>query len=320
MANLYLTHQCNRGCSFCFARKVLHEGSQNEHEILTVSDIERLLQRFQGQFRELGLLGGEPFLYPYLREVLELFGRYNIAAKIFTSATEPLPDSLKDLDCAKQPVGFIVNAGKRESYSDEKYSNLTCFLEKFHAVSSLSYTILDLDTVPTFLFDMIDQFRLLTRSIRTGIALPIYKGGNRYIDKRDYRRAGKFFVEFARQAYQRNVILGMDCGFTACMFTPTEVGALQRCGVRYSFACGPVVDIGPGLEAWCCFPLFQLHREKLMDSQNITELARKFDASINEYFNHRVGIFDECADCDYWKRNLCQGGCKSFNSIEVCPI
>ena len=315
MANLYLTHKCNRGCTFCFARKVLNEGSRNEHEILTVSEIETLLQRFNGQFIELGFLGGEPFLYPYLGEALKLLWSHNVAPKIFTSATDPLPDSINDLDITIHPVSFIVNTGNRESYNDEKYKNLTTFLEKFHTVSLLSYTISELDADPTFLFDIIDKFRLLTRSIRVGIALPIYKGGNQYIDKQDYTKTGKFFVEFAKKAYERNVILGMDCGFTACMFTPTEVGTLQRCGVRYSFSCRAVVDIGPGLEAWSCFPLFQLHRERVLDSKNLRELSNKFDIFMNEYFNNQVGIFEKCADCEYLKRNLCEGGCKSFKSI-----
>ena len=320
MANLYLTHKCKRGCPFCFARKVLNEGSRNEEEILTVGEIETLLQQFQGQFHELGLLGGEPFLYPHLGEVLELLWRHNILPKIFTSATDPLPDSLKNMDVTKHPVNFIVNAGSRDSYTKEKYDNLTVFFEKFNVVSTLSYTILDLDSDPAFLFDIIDRFHLLTRSIRVGIALPIYKGGNQYIDRQDYRRAGKFFVEFAKAAYERNVILGMDCGFTACMFTPTEVGTLQRCGVRYSFTCGAAIDIGPGLEAWNCFPLFQLYREKVLDSKSINNLTRKFDTFMNKYFNGQVGIFDECTDCEYLKRRLCQGGCKSFKSIEVCRI
>jgi len=219
------------------------------------------------------------------------------------------------LDVNKHPVSFIVNVGNRESYSDEKYKNLTNFFEKFHAVSSLSYTIFDLNADPTFLFDIIDKFRLLTRSIRVGIALPIYKGGNQYIDKHDYLQTGKFFVEFAKKAYERNVILGMDCGFTACMFTPTEVGTLQRCGVRYSFVCGAAIDIGPGLEAWNCFPLFQLHREQVLDSKNMKELSNKFDIFMTKYFNNKIGIFEECKDCVYLKRRLCEGGCKSFKSM-----
>jgi len=315
MANLYLTHKCNRGCPFCFARKVLKDSGGNVDELLTVNDITMLLAHFPGQFHEIGLLGGEPFLYPYLSEALELLWQQNIIPKIFTSATNPIPESLRNLDIAKQPLNFIVNIGTRDSYTDKKYKNLIDFFAKFHTVSSLSYTILDLKADPAFLFDIIDRFQLLTRSIRVGVALPIYKGGNQYIDKKDYKNLGKFMVKFARMAHERSVILGMDCGFTACMFTPAEVGALQRSGVRFSFVCGSAVDIGPGLKAWNCFPLFQLHKENVLESKNMDELVQKFDANMDKYFNHQAGIFPECADCKYFKRHVCQGGCKSFKSI-----
>jgi radical SAM protein with 4Fe4S-binding SPASM domain len=226
-----------------------------------------------------------------------------------------MPESIRDWDITECPISFIVNVGTRDSYTDEKYKNLCDFFLKFHTVSSLSYTILNLDADPTFLFDIIDRFQLLTRSIRVGVALPIYKGGNQYVDKKDYKELGKFVLKFARMAYERNVILGMDCGFTACMFTPTEIGALQRSGVRFSFACGAAVDIGPGLKAWNCFPLFQLHKENILESKNMNEVIRKFDTNMADYFRHQTGIFSECDDCKYFKRQTCQGGCKSFKSI-----
>jgi hypothetical protein len=287
-------------------------------ELLTIEDIKILLTHFPQQFREIGLLGGEPFLYPYLGEVLKLLWQENIVPKIFTSATNPLPASLRDIDIEKYPLSFVVNIGTRDSYSNEKYKNLIDFFAKFHLVSSLSYTLLDLDADPSFLFDIIDQFQLLTRSIRVGVALPVYKGGNQYIDKKDYKKSGEFVVKFAGTAYERNVTLGMDCGFTACMFSPREIGALQRCGVRFSFVCGAAIDIGPGLKAWNCFPLFQLHKEDVLESKNMHELIQKFDTNMDEYFNHQAGIFQECDDCKYFKRHACEGGCKSFKSIELC--
>ncbi|MDR0604120.1 MAG: radical SAM protein [Bacteroidales bacterium] len=315
MANLYLTHKCNRGCSFCFARKVLKESGENVDELLTIEEIKTLLSHFSGEFNQIGLLGGEPFLYPYLGEVLELLWQQNIIPKIFTSATDTMPKSIRYLNIRKHLLKFIVNVGTRDSYTDEKYKNLNNFFAKFHAVSSLSYTILALDANPEFLFDIIDHFKLLTRSIRIGVALPIYKGGNQYVDKKDYKDLGKFIIKFAQMAYKRNVMLEMDCGFTACMFTQIEFGILKRLGVRSSFVCDVAIDIGPGLKAWNCFPLFQLHKENVLESKSINELIRKFNTKMNNYFNHQVGIYEECVDCKYYKWYVCQGGCKSFKSF-----
>lgn len=315
MANLYLTHKCNRGCPFCFARKVFKEGGGNIDEILTIEEVKTLINHFPNQLREVGILGGEPFLYPHLGELLKLLWQNNIMPKIFTSATNPMSENIRDIDVSKSPVNFIVNIGTRDTYSDEKYNNLVEFFSKFNAVSSLSYTILDLNADTTFLFDIIDQFKLLTRSIRVGIALPIYKGGNQYVAKEQYKQFADFFVKFAQKAYDRNVILGMDCGYIACMFTPTQIGTLQRCGVKFSFVCGAAIDIGPKLQAWNCFPLFQLHRENVLEAKNMDELIKKFNTKTNEYFNNQIGIFETCRDCKYFKRKVCEGGCKSFKSI-----
>jgi radical SAM protein with 4Fe4S-binding SPASM domain len=294
---------------------VLQEGGGDIDEILTIKEVKALIDHFPNQFREFGILGGEPFLYPHLSELLELLWQNNIMPKIFTSATNPIPESIRDIDVLKTHVNFIVNIGTRDTYSDEKYNNLVQFFSKFNIVSSLSYTILDLNADTTFLFDIIDQFKLLTRSIRVGVALPIYKGGNQYVLKEQYKQLADFFVKFAQEAYDRSVLLGMDCGFVACVFTPTQIGTLQRCGVNFSFACGAALDIGPNLMAWNCFPLFQLHRENVLEVQNVGELINKFNTKMNEYFNNQVGIFEECDDCKYLKRKVCEGGCKSFKSI-----
>ena len=141
MANLYLTHKYNRGCPFCFARKVLKESGGDIDEILTIEEVKTLINHFPNQFREFGILGGEPFLYPHLGELLELLWQNNIVPKIFTSATNPMPESIKNIDLMKNPVNFIVNIGTRDTYSDEKYNNLAQFFSKFNVVSSLSYTI-----------------------------------------------------------------------------------------------------------------------------------------------------------------------------------
>lgn len=314
MANLFLTHRCTRGCSFCFARNVINKNDDKTNEILTIDEVRTVLSHFRGQFPEIGLLGGEPFLYPYLYEVMDLLWQQNIIPKIFTSATNPVPEKIQEIDIRQHPVNFVVNVGTRDSYSEKKYANLTRFFARFHAVSALSYTIFDLEDDPSFLFDIIDEFRLLRRFIRVGVALPIYMGGNRYIDKKEYREVGKFFVNFAEMAYKRHIKLGMDCGFVACMFTPLEIGALQRCGVRFPFNCGSAIDIGPGLKAWNCFPLFQLQSENVLESKNIGELTSKFKKKLADYFN-KTGIFPYCGDCKHYIRKVCDGGCKSFKSI-----
>lgn len=314
MANLYLTHKCQRGCPFCFARKVLKEAG-NIDEVMTLEEIERFIIKYKPELDMIGLLGGEPFQYPHLAEAIELIRSHGIAVKIFTSATDPLPDGIADLDISKGDIVFVVNVGDRSTYSDEKFTNLEKFFEKFHSCSSLSYTIFDLNNDnPEMLFDMIDHYNLV-RNIRTGIALPIYKGGNQYIHLEDYKRAGEYLVSCVERAAKRHIIMSMDCGFQACMFDDKQIGTLLRHGTRIEFMCGSAIDVGPGLQAWNCFPLFQLGRVDAMDSENLKELSNKLESKLAETLGSKYGIFEECATCDLRENGRCEGGCKSFKSV-----
>lgn len=316
MANLYLTHKCKRGCPFCFARKVL-KAADNVNEVLTLEEIETFLDHFEGQIRDIGLLGGEPFQYPKLIKVVELLQRRHIHIKIFTSATDPLPEGLEDFDCKCGCLNFVVNVGDRSTYNDRQFANLEHFFEKFHSVSALSYTIFDLEKDnPEFLFDMIDHYQLV-RNIRTGIALPIYKGGNKYIELDEYKKAGEYFVKCSEQAAKRHIIMSMDCGFQACMFNEQQIGHLLKLGAGIGFMCGAALDIGPGLQAWNCFPLFQLGRVNALNASTIEELMDMLNAKLEETLGSKKGVRPGCATCDMLKRELCRGGCKSFKSVKA---
>lgn len=166
----------------------------------------------------------------------------------------------------------------------------------------------------SFLFDIIEKYQL-RKNIRVGIALPIYEGGNSYIKKEDYKKAGDYFTTFAKEAWRHNIILGMDCGFVACMFSLEQMGELQLYGVAPSFSCGSALDIGPKLQVWNCFPLFQLLRVPALEYKSIVELQEDLEKKIEPALSHAQGIFPECSNCKHYSRNTCKGGCKSLKSL-----
>ncbi len=316
MANLYLTHKCNRGCPFCFARDVLKESGRLD-EILTIDEITRFLDHYGRQVDAVGLLGGEPFLYPHFDEMLRLLLSRGVFAKVFTSGTNPLPAPLDEMTF-KDVLGkmsFVVNVGTADTYSERQYANLENLLTRFGPVCSLSFTIFDLTADPTYLFDLIDRFHL-NRDIRVGIALPIFNGGNAYIEKERYKEAGDYFIRAVKMAAERQISLSMDCGFTACMFTTEQIGAMLSRGTEINFMCGAAMDIGPGLKVWNCFPLFQLGKLNALDYCDIEELRAALVENTDSQLADVPGIFEECTDCDMRLRRFCDGGCKSFKSIK----
>ena len=318
--NLYLTHRCNRGCPFCFARKVLQDAGNDLDEIMSIKEVKTLLDHFpeiENSIRNIGLLGGEPFLYPYLDKLLNLLSERGVSAKVFTSATNTMPDILKEMsiDNAVGKINFVVNVGTRDTYSEKQYQNLDLFLRHFAPLASLSYTIFDLKTNPTYLFDLIDGYGL-SRNIRVGIALPILFGGNQYIALKDFKKAGCYFVDVAKQAAIRGITLAMDCGFIACMFTNQQIGELLRFGTGVHFLCGAAIDIGPKLQAWNCFPLFQIGRVDALRADNLSELEQMLKSSTAKYLGSSCGVLPECTECRLMQKGLCEGGCLSFKSIK----
>lgn len=313
MANLYLTHKCNRGCPFCFARKALKEAGSYD-EIMTLDEIDRFIRKYRQELPIIGLLGGEPFLYPHLPEAVKLIRGYGIPVKIFTSATNPVPEGFEEVAINDPGVNFVVNVGEASSYNERQARCLEEFMQKFHAVSALSYTIFDLNTDPSYLFDLINRYGLL-REIRTGIALPIYKGGNSFIALKDYKAAGRYFIECARKAAAHRIAMSMDCGFIACMFDDAQIGELLKLGSRIGFMCGAATDVGPGLIGWNCFPLFQLGKINVMEADSMKDLCRKFDEKLAEHMDASRGVLPECESCEKLADGLCQGGCRSFKSF-----
>jgi hypothetical protein len=186
------------------------------------------------------------------------------------------------------------------------------FLQRWGRHASLSYTIVEPDADTNFLLDYISQYRLIP-FIRLGVALPMLGRANRYVPLERYTDVAQCVMGLAEQATQKGMSAGMDCGFVACMFKVREIGQLLRWGMTPNFSCCPIFDLGPGLEAWHCFPLSQMGRVKLRECGSVME-ARKTLGRMADRMRERfgAGVYERCRDCSYRRSGQCQGGCLSL--------
>lgn len=307
MANLFLTKTCRRNCRFCFAK----EGPWSDAyppRPLRLEEIEEFASLPNNENRpECGIVGGEPLLHPELVEVIERLNAHRIVPKIFTSGTCEFSPRLTEMD--RQKFYFIVNAHPPESYCEEERRNMETFFRTFASRIKLGYTLLDPAYDPAFLLSYYRRFRLLP-FFRVGMALPTVAGANEFVPRERYREAATAFLAFARRAAECGAAAGMDCGFVACMFTTRELGRLQACGVKLNFRCMPVLDIGPDLETWYCFPLSSMGRYSLREQGSIPEAYHRFEeraAGIRRRLSQ--GIYERCGRCRYFHRKQCDGGC-----------
>ena len=69
MPNIFLTSKCNLNCTYCFASEFVNKACSE----FTCEDFLKIVQLIKNDgFLELGLIGGEPTLYPYLKDILNV--------------------------------------------------------------------------------------------------------------------------------------------------------------------------------------------------------------------------------------------------------
>jgi len=305
MANLFLTNVCGRGCSFCFAQ----QGPWNEdYPARAVSREEAAefaeLSASSGP-RSVSLLGGEPLLHPDYCEILQMLWAKGLSVRVFTSGSCPIPDGFHPAQLAGD-LTFIVNVSPMDTYTPERRRNLDKFFQTFGEHASLSHTMLRPDATPAFLLDYITEYGLKP-FIRVGIALPMLNKRNDHVLASQYRAIGLSFMDLARDAAERRIRLTMDCGFIACMFSADEIGLLFKLGTKVQFVCSPVVDVGPRLEAWHCFPLAGLPRISLRKCSSIAKGRMLFEKMTKGLAPS--GIYPRCKRCIYREHGQCSGGC-----------
>ena len=180
-------------------------------------------------------------------------------------------------------------------------------MRQLRNLATLSFTIYQPQLDKRFLVDLAVKFST-RRSIRLGIGIPpIDSKETVTLDPIQYRSVAPQIIELSQQCHKHSVSLTFDCGFTRCMFSDKELELLHSRGTNTVFACSPIVDIGPDLSAWSCFPLISLCRPNLQDFSTRDDIVKHFWMRQRAYRN--LGVYDKCLACQYKQQGQCAGGC-----------
>ncbi len=325
--NILLTNRCNRHCSYCFAQERVSspvaDGGRAAPEHIDADDFERAL-RFakKGGLKTVGLLGGEPSLHPHFEVLLDRAWALGLHTKIFTNGLWR-PSSVAWLAERRERVGkkvnLVVNANEPSRTPEPQQRAQRRLFEALGSLCSLSFNISHLDFGPLFLVDLIERHGL-RRNIRLGVAQPLARMQAEHVEVSDYALLAPPLMALAERCDDADVVLGFDCGFTLCMFTPEQLGRLRLAGARFRASCGPAVDIGTDLSAWSCFPLSTFASgEHLADFDDHRALVRSFERRFEPLF--RAGVMERCLECRFRRRRQCSGGCAAhvYRSLEPRP-
>lgn len=311
MANILLTSYCNRNCAYCFGRgKVdLNKEKGDPSKNLSMAALEKIIAFYKKSLlRRFVLLGGEPTLHPDFTDLMDRVFTEPSFKSILVFTNGVIPDSaLAYLAGQADPrLSVAMNLNKPGDYPPEQQSRIETVLKTIGAKIGLGINIYRAGQSYDYLVDAIESYGLV-RHIRLGLTQPIVGTNNRYAKREEFPAIAEDIVAFADVVRHKKISFSFDCGFEFCMFSLDQHKELLRCGIKFSSQCNPIIDIGPDLKIWRCFPLMQ------DPCGNLDEFDTRHDIIdyYNEKYKHikRMGNLSECAQCCYRANGLCGGGC-----------
>jgi MoaA/NifB/PqqE/SkfB family radical SAM enzyme len=258
--------------------------------------------------KTVAVLGGEPVLHPDFVRIINRFLAEKLRVRLFTGGLVPsaIVKYLRTLD--PRQINVVMNAiaptDELPQAVRERWLNT---LAGLGPVATPAFTVCDPDLDLRFLAGLVVQYGT-RRSIRLGMALPRADCRKKPIlDPSQYRAVAQQILRLSKECSKHGISIEFDCGFTLCMFSARELRTLRARKCRLAFVCSPIVDIGPDLSAWSCFPLVSLGRVKLGNFAVRDDLIRHFWKQQRPYRN--FGVFEKCLKCKHKQRGECAGGC-----------
>jgi organic radical activating enzyme len=256
------------------------------------------------------LLGGEPTLHSKFKEIVTRVSNKGYSIKIFTNGATAALRGIHGI--APDEIRIILNLNEPDTYNANEWKQIEKNCTLFKDQIALSFNVFKPDFSWDYLKEAILQWGL-NHFVRIGMAQPIKGMNNAFLQEKDLRAASSRLVNMAEDLATHGISIGFDCGFRPWTFTQEELGILAECGTHFLFVCKPVIDIGPQLMTWRCFPFSVGPGVKLTDFASMKELAQYFTekwSSIQE-----KGNTDACSDCSNMKTALCSGGCLSRSFV-----
>jgi radical SAM protein with 4Fe4S-binding SPASM domain len=320
MANILITNRCNRKCSFCFAQKRLSRGSPTGEAIhMSREDIRNIIEFLKRSGdRQLRLLGGEPTLHPEFANIVEEGLTEKFHVHVFTNGMMPQETADFLAKFPSEKVSVLCNVSPQARDSQKQITRLEYALDRLGERVVLGITL----TAPEFEIDplirMIKRFKVRNR-IRIGLAEPIVGADNDFLPLEYYRETGRMVARLAQTCFKENILIGLDCGFTLCMFSEEEIGILTKQGDGFKTICQPIIDIGPNMDIWHCFPLSEVLNTRMEYFNDRKELADYYKGLTHPY--RAIGTIPECRTCKHLRLGLCTGGClaHTINSFSQKP-
>ncbi len=267
--------------------------------------------------KDVSYLGGEPTVHPDFVEIIDYTLNRGFVVKIFTSAIMPEEKMNRLYEVIEKHkafdrIHFVCNANDPKYNKPKEWELIEKFYKKFSNLIVQGFNIFEDDFDMTFLFDNVVKYGLRP-FLRIGITHKILGAqSNMCITPDKYPAVVKRLKHFLPFAQAAQVAYNIDCGLPMCAFSDEDLGVFSRANTNFSWKCSPVLDIGPDMTIWPCFPLSDMNTKTLFDFNSISDIMAYFSNIIAEQRGNNNGIYVECDTCRQLETNICTGGCQSY--------
>ena len=295
--NLILTQKCNKNCSYCFAL-------EDRKNSICCSDMDldfakRLVDDAAENNEPLKILGGEPTLYPHLKELLDYIKAKEMGPNLITNLMfdEDMANMIKEQ--LEQNPKMEILANFTELDIKNRYE---IFKKNFEILNNdtrvyLSYTIDNKKPIKyhiNYLTDHIEPFKKI-KHIRISIMFPTEQSKYSILNDKEY---GNTIYQVCKFLVNQGFICHFDCIILPCLFSNLEfIKLVHNKQVIFFVNCNrPVMDVFPNHECRYCYPCSEI-------STVYTDFETTFKELIYKY-NEAYKRPDTCTKC-----NKCPGPC-----------
>lgn len=307
MPTVMLTTRCPNACPWCFARAKMAAYRARGITEMGWGDVAAVAGFYERNgLRSITLLGGEPMLHSRFVDVLDRLGSRGFEILVATSGN--VAETLVD-EVAAAGIGSLSFSLNCTSYFDggpKRRRRVDHFLRRIGRPVTLSYTVSERDLGAKEPYAVVDRMGLIMKfglrpHLQFQIAVPS-RGNAGFIPAGRYGEAVALLRSWFGVLNRNGVTYGLECHSVPRCVIPVEG---EGAGLFCSRCPGFMIDIGPGLTVWPCFPL-----------SDITAPLGRFGnfREIREHFRQRVAdVGRGCEACVGGVTNACGDLCAGFN-------
>lgn len=318
MPNIVLTEYCNLTCPYCFASKMITEAKKTDTKNITLEQFSKILNWLMPTALEnnfvIGLIGGEPTLHPYFKDILK---QTNIFCSFTNSHSILFTNGIllnKYLSYIGPNMSLLININDLKNEQKQMLLQNLDMMNKLNWYSTNKVTLgcnLYLNEKNYIYFwECVDRYNDIS-TVRVSVTAPTAKELKNNKEQY-YLKMKPIFLDFVNEALKRNISLSYDCNqIPKCFFTNEEWEKIIEAGIPKTF-CQPVIDITPDFKATCCFGVYNTPID-CAKFNNLNELTKYFESyMVQKTLNNNTSL---CKNCEKLQLMQCQGGCLSFSNF-----